>query len=234
MKRLNVLFSLASLAVVLVTLERFSFTTRVLLQPHNFLRLHEVAQITILILLTVLIPFFLLREVSNRFECLKTRSGLLLTVAFFIGVYFYATGNGLHEVSSFNLNQFCDPAHPAGDQCSSFFFNDYYTGNVLYFLGGALMVIAILLMEQLNPYQVFTRKDVAVSLVNAVIYAVAIFAYAAFDRVLVGLIYAVIITFIADVLYLLVRKDYRHYPVVTYTAATYTIGTAMALIVRLR
>ena len=45
MKRLHVLFSLNSLAVVLVSIERFSFTTRVLLQPYQFLRLHEAVQL---------------------------------------------------------------------------------------------------------------------------------------------------------------------------------------------
>jgi hypothetical protein len=234
MNRLNTLFTLASLTVVLVTLERYSFTTRVLLQPYNFLRLHEVVQITTLILLTVVLPFFLLKEVSGNFGYLRTRNGLLLSLVFIIGVYFYATGNGLHEVSSFNLNQFCDAKLPSGDLCNSFFFNDYYTGNILYFVGGALMVLAILLIEKLHPYQVFTGRDLAISLVNAVIYALAIFAYAAFDRVLVGLIYAIAVMLVADLLYLLVRKNHLRYPVITYTAATYTIGTVLALIVRLR
>lgn len=56
MKRFHLLFRLNSLAVVLVSLERFSFTTRVLLQPSQFLRLHEALQIGVLILATVLIP----------------------------------------------------------------------------------------------------------------------------------------------------------------------------------
>jgi len=61
MNRLNVLLTLSSLDVLLVTLERFSFTTQVVLQPYSFLRLHEVFQIATLILFTVLIPTFVLR-----------------------------------------------------------------------------------------------------------------------------------------------------------------------------
>jgi hypothetical protein len=49
MKRLQILFSLNSLAVVLVSIERFSFTTHILLQPYHFLRLHEVIQITVVL-----------------------------------------------------------------------------------------------------------------------------------------------------------------------------------------
>ncbi len=233
MNRLNTLFTLSSINVLLVTVERFSFTTRVLL-PGEVLRLHEVLQITTLILFTVVLPFFLFREVSDNFAFLRTRAGLLLALAFVVGVYFYATGNGLHEVSSFNLNQFCNPQHPAGQPCRSFFLNDYYTGNGLYFFGGALMVIAILLMETLHPGVKFSRGDLAISLVNAAVYALAIFAYAAFDVALVGLIYAAVVMAIADVLYLLVRRRALSHPVVTYTAAAYTLGTLAAVIVRLR
>jgi hypothetical protein len=234
MNRLNVLFTLASLSVVLVTVERYSFTTRVLLQPHSFLRLHELVQMTVLILSTVILPFFLLREVSGNFEGLKTRGGLLLALVFLIGVYFYATGNGLHEVSSFNLNQFCNVRDVSGELCNSFFFNDYYTGNILYFVGGALIVVSIVLFEGRQPRPGFTKRDMAISMANAVVYALAIFAYAAFDRVLVGLVYAVGVALVADALYLRVRRNCLQYPVTTYTAATYTLGTVLAVIVRLR
>jgi hypothetical protein len=230
--RLNVLFSLASLNVALVTVERYSFTTRILLQPHSFLRLHELVQMSTLILFTVVLPFFLLREVSGNFEGLKTRGGFLLALGFLVGVYFYATGNGLHEVSSFNLNQFCDVRNVSGELCNSFFFNDYYSGNILYFVGGALIVLSLVVFERQHPQSVFTKRDMAVSLANAVVYALAIFAYAAFDRVLVGLVYAIAVTLMADALYLSVRRNSLRYPVTTYTAATYTLGTVLALAVR--
>jgi hypothetical protein len=233
MNRLNMLFTLSSINVLLVTVERFSFTTRVLL-PGDVLRLHELLQMTALILFTVVLPFFLFREVSDGFALLRTRAGLLLAVAFVVGVYFYATGNGLHEVSSFNLNQFCDAQHPAGQPCRSFFLNDYYTGNGFYFFGGALMIVAILLMETLHPRVKFSRGDLALALANAAVYALAIFAYAAFDVALIGLIYAAVVMAFADVLYLLVRRQALRYPVVTYTAAAYTLGTLLALVVRLR
>jgi hypothetical protein len=55
MKRLNWLLTLVSLTVLVVTGERFSFTTRVVLPPSNFLRLHEVLQMTLMILATVVL-----------------------------------------------------------------------------------------------------------------------------------------------------------------------------------
>lgn len=233
MNRLNLLFSLSSLSVILVTIERFSPTTKILLQPYNFLRLHELVQMIFLILFTVVIPYLILREVSNNFEALLDKKGFLLSLLFTVGIYFYATGNGLHEVSSFNFNQYCDTYNFSGDLCGGFFFNDYYTGNIFYFIGAAFMVSSLMLLEKLRPNQNYKRKDLAVTLVNAVIYSLAIFAYAAFDRVLVGLVYSAVIMIFADLLFLQVRKRYLKFPVITYTAATYTLGTIAALIIKL-
>ena len=233
MKGLNWVFTLSSLNVLLVTAERVSPTTRIVLAPHHFLRLHELLQITTLILFTVVLPVFVLRIVSHNFSGLQTGRGLALFVLFVVGVYFYATGNGLHEVSSFNFNQFCPQKQTASDLCGGFFVNDYYTGNVLYFVGGALMVVTLMLFELACPQEAFGRRDMAILLVNACLYALAIFAYAGFDPVLVGLVYAVVIAMVADVLWLRVRSRYHAQPVVTYTAAAYSLGAVAALAVRL-
>ena len=232
MNRLNILFSLSSLSVILITIERFSFTTKILLQPYGFLRLHEMAQMSVLILLTVIIPFLLLKEVTQNFESLKTKNGLILGLLFIIGIYFYATGNGLHEVSSFNFNTFCNVKKFSGDLCNGFFFNDYYTGNILYFIGAGLMVTVLMIFEKIKPNAAYKKKDLLVTLVNAALYAFAIFAYAAFDPVLVGLVYSVLVMLVADIFFIQIKKGYLKYPVITYTAITYTIGTIVALILR--
>lgn len=232
MNKINLLFSLSSLSVILVTIERFSFTTKVLLQPFNFLRLHELVQISILILFTVIVPFLLLREVTNNFESLKLEKGFILGLVFIGGVYFYATGNGVHEVSSFNFNNLCDVKNFTDEMCGSFFINDYYTGNIFYFIGAAMMVGALMLLEKLRPNKEYKKKDLTLMLINVVIYAFAIFAYAAFDRVSVGVVYSVIVMLFADYLFLRARKNYLQYPVITYTAATYTLGTIAALVIR--
>jgi hypothetical protein len=51
MNRLNGAFTVTSALVLLVTLERFSFTTSILLQPYSFIRLHELVQGPILLTL---------------------------------------------------------------------------------------------------------------------------------------------------------------------------------------
>lgn len=232
MKTLNLLFTLSSINVLLVIIERFSFTSKVLLQPYSFLRLHEVFQMTILILFTVLLPFLMLKEVSLNFDGLKKKSGLILGLIFITGVYFYATGNGLHEVSSFNFNFFCDVKNFTGDLCGSMFFNDYYTGNIYYFIGGLFMIIPLLLFERTNSSDKFNSKDMKILIANSVIYAFAIFAYSGFDRVLVGLIYSIIVSIISLYIFWQIRKNYSKYPVITYTTLTYLLGTVTALAVR--
>lgn len=233
MNRLNLIFTLSSLSVVLVTIERFSFTTKILLQPYNFLRLHELVQMSLLILLTVLIPFFLLKEITTNFKVLKSQKDCFLVALFIVGVYFYATGNGVHEVSSFYYNHYCDTKRVAGDLCGGFFFNDYYTGNILYFAGGILMIAALLFLEKDRPNGRFQNKDLPILIINALLYAFAIVAYAAFDKVLVGLIYSIAVAIMAGILFSTIRKRYVRYPVITYTTLTYILGTVAAILTRL-
>jgi len=234
MKPENKIFSLTSLVVLLVTLERFSPTTKILLQPDSFLRLHEVIQMSVLIVATVILPFCLLKIVSDNFKLLQKPVGFGLALLFLIGVYFYATGNGLHEVSSFSFNQFCDVHVVSGQPCSSMFFNDYYTGNILYFIGALLMNIPLLVFEERRAQSAWLPKDLGLLAVNAIIFALTIIAYAGFDRVLVGLVYAVIMTGIALYFFARHARDYKKYPVITYTALAYTLGTLLATVARFR
>lgn len=232
MRRLHLLFTLTSLSVLLVTIERFSFTTQILLQPYSFLRLHEVIQMAVIILITVLIPFFVLKEVSHNFELLKSRKGTLLATLFIAGVYFYATGNGAHEIASYLFNTFCDVKNITTTLCGSMFFNDYYFGNIVYFVGAALMTIPLILFERGKPKNKASNRDLGFILANALVYTFAIVAYAAFDRVLVGLVYTIVMAIIIDVLLLTARKSFRELPFTTYSAIIYTLGTLVSLFIR--
>ena len=234
MKRLNWLFTLSSLSVILVTIERFSFTGKILLQPYGFLRLHEVFQMTVLILFTTVIPFFLLRETSDNFELIKTKKGFLVGLLFITGVYFYATGNGVHEVASFAFNTYCNTVNISGEQCGSMFFNDYYFGNILYFIGAFLMNITFMIFERMKPNKNFTKKDFTPLLINSVIYSLAIFAYSAFDRVLVGLVYTLLMTAAIYPFIIWGKRKFSRMPVTAYLAITYTVGLAASLIFRFR
>lgn len=256
MKRLHILFSLSSLAVILVSIERFSFTTHVLLQPYDFLRLHEAVQITVLILATVIIPFFVLKEVTHDFSLLtqgSKRNGysanlveteeyprdlpnrqknLFMAALFIAGIYFYASGNAYHELASFLLNQYCDPTHTAGLQCQGMFFNDYYIGNGLYFVGALLMTIIPILFEVAHPRFLMKRSDFFLLIPNVLFYALGIIAYAGFDRVLVGLVWSLATMLVVLAILFIHRKEAKRLPVTSYTALIYVIATIVSCIIR--
>ncbi|HSX40556.1 MAG TPA: hypothetical protein VLF68_02990 [Candidatus Saccharimonadales bacterium] len=232
MKRLNLLLTLTSLTVLLVTVERFSPTTKIILQPYSFLRLHEVVQMLVIILLSLLIPFFILKHLSNNFESLKTKRGTMLAALFIIGIYLNATGNGVHEVASFLFNNFCDTKVVAGGFCGSAFFNDYYFGNIVYFIGAILFTVPLILFERSNPEKSFRRNDWIVLEINAIVYALTIFAYAGFDRVLVGLWYSIIATIIILFLLFTSKQKFKYLPFTVYSAIVYILGTAASLLVR--
>jgi hypothetical protein len=233
-RRLNLLVTLTSLDVLFVTIERFSFTTKIILYPYNFLRLHELIQMTVIILISAILPFFILKELSNNFESLKTKKGLLLGAIFIAGIYFYSTGNGLHEVASYLFNSFCDVSKITSTVCGSMFFNDYYTGNILYFAGAFLFTIPLIIFERMNPNKSFRKKDWIVLGINGFIYALTIFAYAAFDKVLVGLWYGIITSAVLLLILFRSKIKYKYLPYSMYSIGAYLLGTVASLIFRFR
>lgn len=232
MKKINLLLTLSSLNVLLVTAERFSFTTKILLEPYQFLRLHELVQMILLILFTVLIPVLVFKEITRNFEVIKQKKVQWLGLLFIIGIYFYSTGNGLHEVASFLFNQYCPVNSFTTPVCGSMFFNDYYTGNIFYFFGAYLMSVPLILLERMFPNRDFTPKDLRLTYANALVYALAVFAYAAFDRVLVGLVFSLLMMVTVDFLFIQSRKKPAEVPFTTHTVVAYTLGTVASLFVR--
>ena len=232
MKRLNVLLTLSSLNLILISVERFSPTTRVLLQPDSFLRLHEVVQMLLLILFSVLIPCFILYTVTGELQTLQTGRAKILVVLFVVGLYLYATGNGVHEVASFLFNMYCPQTNAVAESCRSMFFDDYYFGNIVYFVGAFLFTAALILLEQQRPVERFGRRDSIVLVINALVYSLAIIAYAAFDLVLVGLGYAVIATLFILGVVVLGRRSPATTPFTLYNVIAYGVGTGAGLLIR--
>lgn len=197
------------------------------------MRLHEVVQMLVLILATVLIPALLLREVTDNFRLMQTKKGLLLFIMFVTGVYIYTTGNGLHEMASFAFNTYCDTKNVEGNLCGGLFFNDYYFGNGLYFVGAFFMNLALLMFERIEPVVKLSKNGMKFLVANALVYAVAIFAYSAFDVVLVGLYYSIIMTIVIDIFLYLHKRPWTETPVTFYLALCYIVGTAASIVVRL-
>ncbi len=96
------------------------------------------------------------------------------------------------------------------------------------------MIAATLLFERERANTTYKKKDLPITIINAIIYALAIFAYAAFDKVLVGLVYSLVTTLFVLYLFIPRRKQYLKFPVITYTTITYLLGTIAALLIRFR
>jgi hypothetical protein len=228
MNRLNGAFTVTSALVLLVTIERFSFTTSILLQPYSFIRLHELIQGPILLTLFLVVSVFVLKELSQQFKTLR----FSLLALFVAGAYLYGLGEGWHEVTSFTLNQHCDVQNISGDLCGGLFINDYYTGNILFFIGGIGMAAALMILERLNPSNRWDNRNIAIGAVNSFIYSFTFFAYAAFDIVLVGLYSTLALMLISLVLLAGVVKHWRQHPYISYSAFAYTLATAASVLVR--
>jgi hypothetical protein len=230
MNRLNGAFTVTSALVLLVTIERFSFTTTILLQPYSFIRLHELIQGPILLTLFLVVSTFVLKELSGQFKTLRYP----LLALFVVGAYLYGLGEGWHEVTSFTLNQHCDVQNISDDLCGGLFINDYYTGNILFFIGGIGMATALMILERMNPSRPWDNRNVIIGVVNSVIYSFTFFAYAAFDTVLVGLYSTAALMLIAIVLLAGVARRWREHPYLSYSVFAYTLATTASLIVRSR
>jgi hypothetical protein len=233
MKSVNRLLTLLSLTTVLITLERVSPTTRVLMQPYNYLHLHEVVQMGVISAFSVVISFLLLRAVSRNFRLLQDQGGAVLGVLFILGTYFYATGNGVHEVASFLFNQYCDTEHFTSAACGSMFFNDYYAGNITYFLGLGLSNVALVLLELRRPDLTYRPRDTWVTIANGAVLALTFFAYDAFDRVSVGLVSTIVFAVVFDLVLLRSNNRFRAVPFTLYSAVGFTAASLLATPVRL-
>lgn len=232
MKHLNVILTFSSLTALVIIIERLSPTTRLLLQPYNFIRLHELNQTVLFLPVTVILSFFTLKLLTKNFLALQDKSNKLLMVLFLVGIYLYGAGEGWHEVASFTLNQFCSIDKVIGNLCGSLFINDFYAGNIIFFVGAVFMNISLMGFAAKQPMKGFTNKDMVILVVNSLVYAFTWFAYAAFDKVLIGFLFSIILTIISFGFLMRVKSMLRKYPYIIYSAAAYSFATLATILVR--
>lgn len=234
MKPINVLLSLLSLNAVIVIVERLSPTTKILLQPYNFLRLHEVVQMLAVIPLSFIISYLLLKIISDDFRLLRSVRGTVLGIVFVLGLYLTATGNGAHETAGFIYNTFCNTTHIGVGACASAYINDYYFGNIVYFLGLLLSNLALILLERSHPDRTLTRNDIVIVGINGVIYALTLFAYSAFDVVAVGMWFTLTMAVLVDWLLLTSKTRPKTLPFTLYSAVAYSLAAVATVLVRFK
>jgi hypothetical protein len=234
MKRINTIVSLYTLTALVIIIERLLPITRVLLQPYDFIRLHEINQTVIFLPITVILSFFVLQSVTDNFRTLSRKLNTVLAAVFVCGAYLYGAGEGWHEVASFTLNTYCETQNLPGNLCQGLFINDYYAGNLIFFVGGVMMNAVLLVLATQQKMDRFNNKDMVILLVNSLVYALTWFAYAAFDVVLLGLYFAALLAVISIVVWVKVKRNIREYPYITYSVVAYTLATIATIIYRAR
>lgn len=232
MQRINLIFTLYSLNALIVIIERLSPTTQVLLQPFNYIRLHELIQTNVLLLISVILSIMVLKFVTNNFQLLKEKSNFFWTLLFISGVYLYGVGEAWHEVASFTLNQYCNLNNIQGNLCGGLFVNDYFTGNIIFFIGGVIMNISLLALSIKTPIDKFDNKNLVILFLNSLVFGFTWFAYAAFDRVLIGFYFLILLTIISLFFFIKTKSRLREYPYVLYSLTAYIFATLATIVVR--
>ncbi|MBI2019974.1 hypothetical protein HYS94_00960 [Candidatus Daviesbacteria bacterium] len=230
MKKLNILFTLYSLTALVIIIERLLPSP--LLQPYNFIRLHQINQTVIFLLATVILSFFYLQIFTNNLQTLSKKRDFLLMLLFLMGTYLFGAGEGWHEVSSFTLNQYCDLKNLVGNLCNGLFINDYYTGNIIFFIGGLMMNVSLLTLASFYPMKEFNKKDMVILFINSVVFAFTWFVYSAFDKVLVGLFFSTVLMIISIYFAQKIKWRFRKYPFIAYSVVAYILATVSAALVR--
>lgn len=240
MRKVPLLLTLLSLCSVLIIIERLSPTTQIILQPYNFLRVHEVFQMTIVITLSFVVSFYLLKTLSNNFELLKSFYGTMAGLLFVLGVYFNATGNGVHEMASFIFNTFCDTKSlrngiffSLDKTCGSAFFNDYYFGNVVYFVGLLMGNVALIMLERRNPQKHIRGNNLWIVIINGFLLAFTFIAYAAFDPVLIGMFYNIIAAITVCALLFTSKRKFTTQPFTLYCVIGYVVSAVVTVVLKL-
>lgn len=230
MNRLNLLFTTYSLIALVIIVERLLPSP--VLQPFNFIRLHELNQTVVFLTLTVILSFFYLKILTNDFQTLNKGKNSFMALLLLVGTYLYGAGEGWHEVASFTLNTYCDPKNLVGNLCHGLFINDYFAGNIIFFIGSALATIALLYLATTLAMKPFNRKGMVILLANSLVYAFTWFAYAAFDQVSVGLFFSAFLMVISLVFLAKVKYRVREFPFITYSAIAYSLATLASAYVR--
>lgn len=234
MRKINVIFSLYSLTACIIIIERLSPTTRIILSPYHFIRLHELIQTTLFLSITIILSFFMVQAILNNFKTLQGKENIFLLVLFIVGIYLYGAGEGWHEVASFTLNSYCNLHHIKGNLCGGLYINDFYTGNLLFFIGGVFINMSIMALAAKYPMRPFSRKDMIILIINSIIYAFTWFAYAAFDTVMVGLFFSALLMLLSLAFLLKTKFQWKIYPYITYSFIAYSLATIGTILVKLR
>lgn len=223
-----------SLTIILLSLNRlFSFTLSYL-QPFEFLRWLDFNAMIPIPLLTVILYYFLKRNVQNNTAAKKSKYQAWFNVLFIAGVYFFAAGSGDHEVTNYLNTRFCDAGQLHSPICNIISFNDDEFSHIIYYIGFILLNVSLMATEFTLPRKsVVSSRDLKFLWANGLFIALGIFANLAFEEIGLDLFFFGSMAALAVYLAFYAGKSYRNLPVIYYSVISYGIGVVATLLYKL-
>ena len=233
MKKVHLLLTGLSLVILLLSLNRLTSFTLSYLQPYEFLRWLDFNAMIPIPLLSIILYYLLLREVTYESKFKKTKSYVFLFLLFITGVYLFGASSGNHEVTNYLNTRFCERGTVDSPLCNIIAYNDDEFSHIVYYLGFVFMNMVLLFMEYNMPRQKgMIKKDYIYISANAIFIGLGIFANLAFEEI--GIDLYVFGFLMALSLYLLYsKKIVSKFPITYYFAMSYSIGVVGTSIYKL-
>ncbi|MEK7517037.1 MAG: hypothetical protein AAB583_00675 [Patescibacteria group bacterium] len=233
MKKIHLLLTGLSVTILLLSLNRFTSFTLSYLQPYDFLRWLDFNAMIPIPLLSILLYYFLLREVTYESSFKKTKLYIFLFTLFTVGVYLFGASSGNHEVTNYLNTRFCERGTIDSPLCNIIAYNDDEFSHLIYYLGFVFMNVVLLLMEYNMPRKKgMVKKDYIFVSLNALFIGLGIFANLAFEEIGIDL-YVFGFLMVLSLYLLYSKKVVSKFPITYYFAVSYTIGVVGTSIFKL-
>lgn len=224
MKRAHLLLTGLSVTILLLSLNRLTPFTLSYLQPYDFLRWLDFNAMIPIPLLSMVLYYLLLREVTNESSFKKTKLYSFLFLLFITGVYLFGVSSGNHEVTNYLNTRFCGRGIADSPLCNIISYNDDEFSHYIYYLGFVFMNVVLLLVEYNIPRKIgMVKKDYIFISANALFIGLGIFANLAFEEIGIDL-YAFGFLMVLSLYLLYSKKIVSKSPLTYYFAVSYTIG----------
>jgi hypothetical protein len=234
MKPFHLLLTGLSGTIILLSLNRLLPLTNGYLQPYDFLRWVDINAMIPIPLITVILYYFLKRNIQEHTSTTTSKHQTLFNILFIIGVYFFAAGSGDHEVTNYLNNRFCNDGEIQSVLCNIIIYNDDTFSHILYYIGFVLLNLALLLTEFTLPRKTpIIKRDLAFISVNGLFIAAGIFANLAFEPAGLDLMFFTPVAALSVYLTFFGNKPYHKLPASLYLSLSYGIGVLSTYITKL-
>lgn len=234
MKKLHLIFTGLTGVIILLSLNRLTPWTLGYLQPHEFLRFLDFNAMIPIPLLTILLYYLLLREVTKDNPFTKTKLYMWLFLAFITGVYLFGASSGTHEVTNYLNTRFCDRGRIDSSFCRIIIYNDDEFSHYVYYAGLVLMNVVLLLTQYHIAYKTQMKsRDVVGVTANALFIALGIFANLAFEEIGIDLWVFASLAALSLYLWYSRKRQTKSYPVILYSGISYTVGVVGTFLYKL-